>query len=140
MKDYKKFLFLLFFFTPVTINSAVSPAQLQMLEQLPPDQRASILSKMETQESLMEEIEDAFEEGTSNLIERPENLTNEDICEECIFGYDFFQYSPTTFAPVDNTPVPSDYVLGPGDKLSICLLYTSPSPRDQRGSRLPSSA
>jgi len=26
------------------------------------------------------------------------------------------------------------------DKLLICLLYTSPSPRDQRGSRMPSSA
>ena len=25
-------------------------------------------------------------------------------------------------------------------KLVICLLYTSPSPRDQRGSRMPSSA
>ena len=25
-------------------------------------------------------------------------------------------------------------------KLSLCLLYTSPSPRDQRGSRMPSSA
>ena len=25
-------------------------------------------------------------------------------------------------------------------KNSICLLYTSPSPRDQRGSRMPSSA
>ena len=27
-----------------------------------------------------------------------------------------------------------------GDTLCICLLYTSPSPRDQRGSRMPSSA
>ena len=26
------------------------------------------------------------------------------------------------------------------DKLRTCLLYTSPSPRDQRGSRMPSSA
>ena len=26
------------------------------------------------------------------------------------------------------------------DKLLVCLLYTSPSPRDQRGSRMPSSA
>ena len=25
-------------------------------------------------------------------------------------------------------------------KINICLLYTSPSPRDQRGSRMPSSA
>ena len=28
----------------------------------------------------------------------------------------------------------------PGDKVMGCLLYTSPSPRDQRGSRMPSSA
>ena len=27
-----------------------------------------------------------------------------------------------------------------GDELTACLLYTSPSPRDQRGSRMPSSA
>ena len=26
------------------------------------------------------------------------------------------------------------------DKFRVCLLYTSPSPRDQRGSRMPSSA
>ena len=26
------------------------------------------------------------------------------------------------------------------DAVKICLLYTSPSPRDQRGSRMPSSA
>ena len=26
------------------------------------------------------------------------------------------------------------------DLLKVCLLYTSPSPRDQRGSRMPSSA
>ena len=27
-----------------------------------------------------------------------------------------------------------------GQRITICLLYTSPSPRDQRGSRMPSSA
>ena len=27
-----------------------------------------------------------------------------------------------------------------GDAFEVCLLYTSPSPRDQRGSRMPSSA
>ena len=32
---------------------------------------------------------------------------------------------------LEKRPVPSD---------KICLLYTSPSPRDQRGSRMPSSA
>ena len=29
---------------------------------------------------------------------------------------------------------------GPSTKSQTCLLYTSPSPRDQRGSRMPSSA
>ena len=33
----------------------------------------------------------------------------------------------------------SVYTVEPGDSLA-CLLYTSPSPRDQRGSRMPSSA
>ena len=28
----------------------------------------------------------------------------------------------------------------PGSEFTVCLLYTSPSPRDQRGSRMPSSA
>ena len=31
-------------------------------------------------------------------------------------------------------------VSGRKTKHSVCLLYTSPSPRDQRGSRMPSSA
>ena len=35
---------------------------------------------------------------------------------------------------LDEEPVATELVIGP------CLLYTSPSPRDQRGSRMPSSA
>ena len=31
-------------------------------------------------------------------------------------------------------------VYGSGHTFGICLLYTSPSPRDQRGARMPSSA
>jgi protein involved in polysaccharide export with SLBB domain len=99
----------------------VSQQQKDMLDQLPPDQRASILEKMESKESLQTEIDETFKEGESSLIIRPENLSEENTCLDCIFGYDFFQYSPTTFAPVDNTPVPANYVLGPGDKLSINL-------------------
>ena len=30
--------------------------------------------------------------------------------------------------------------IGAEQKINTCLLYTSPSPRDQRGSRMPSSA
>jgi protein involved in polysaccharide export with SLBB domain len=36
-----------------------------------------------------------------------------------LFGYDLFVCPPTTFAPLDNVPVTPDYVVGPGDELSI---------------------
>ena len=37
---------------------------------------------------------------------------------------------------IDQKLVDLDYVISDDKNLSICLLYTSPSPRDQRGSRL----
>lgn len=36
-----------------------------------------------------------------------------------IFGQDLFRVVPSTFAPVDNTPVTPDYVIGPGDEILI---------------------
>ncbi len=36
-----------------------------------------------------------------------------------IFGANFFANAPSTFAPILNSPIPSEYVLGPGDELLI---------------------
>ena len=36
-----------------------------------------------------------------------------------IYGASLFNSVPTTFAPLDMTPVPPDYVIGPGDELRI---------------------
>lgn len=36
-----------------------------------------------------------------------------------IFGANLFQNVPSTFAPLDMTPVPPDYIVGPGDELRI---------------------
>jgi protein involved in polysaccharide export with SLBB domain len=36
-----------------------------------------------------------------------------------IFGANLFRRVPSTFAPLNMTPVPSDYVIGPGDQLRI---------------------
>jgi protein involved in polysaccharide export with SLBB domain len=36
-----------------------------------------------------------------------------------VFGANLFQNAPSTFAPMDQTPVPPDYVIGPGDLLRI---------------------
>lgn len=36
-----------------------------------------------------------------------------------VFGAEFFSNAPSTFAPVQNTPVPAEYPLGPGDEVLI---------------------
>jgi len=36
-----------------------------------------------------------------------------------VYGAEFFANTPSTFAPISNTPVPSEYTLGPGDELLI---------------------
>jgi protein involved in polysaccharide export with SLBB domain len=40
------------------------------------------------------------------------------------FGYDLFDRTPSTFAPVTNIPVPSDYIIGSGDELQVQLYGT----------------
>lgn len=37
------------------------------------------------------------------------------------FGYDLFRGEPTTFAPVSDVPVPSEYLVGPGDNIKVQL-------------------
>jgi len=37
------------------------------------------------------------------------------------FGYDLFQQSPDTFAPVDAVPIGPDYLLGPEDEIKISV-------------------
>ena len=49
--------------------------------------------------------------------------------------YDWFEERLEVQAIADD--ISSKYV---PPHVNICLLYTSPSPRDQRGSRMPSSA
>jgi len=36
-----------------------------------------------------------------------------------MFGYNLFEGGPSTFAPLDRVPVPSDYVIGPGDEIMV---------------------
>lgn len=115
------FLFLVTITISLPSFAEVTEAQKKMLEELPADQRNSLLEKMTSAESLNKEIEEVFEEESS-LIKREEYKEldeNEVSCQDCIYGYSFFKYSPTTFAPVSNIPVSSNYILGPGDKLLI---------------------
>jgi len=110
------FTFLFIFSLGLPLFSAVSLDQSKLLEDLSPDQRASIEEKMSQANSLEDEIEEAFsKEGF--LVERPKE--NDNKCLECIYGYDLFRFSPSTFAPANIIPVTSSYALGPGDQLTV---------------------
>jgi len=43
----------------------------------------------------------------------------DDICDDCIYGYDLFTSTSSTFALMSDVPIPPDYMLGSGDKLSL---------------------
>ena len=104
------------------IISEITEEQKLMLESLPPDQRSSVMSKMEAANELEDNLEEVFK-SDQNLIVRPDY--SDGSCSDCIFGYEFFKYAPTTFAPINNVPVDSDYILGPGDKLLVNLYGTN---------------
>ena len=114
-------LFLFILLLPPLSLAQISDEQQKLLDTLPPDQRLGIQEKMETASQLEEELEETFE-SESPLIKKSELIDIKDsdlYCETCIYGYNFFQYSPTTFAPVSRTPITANYLLGPGDKLLI---------------------
>ncbi len=124
-------LLLISFMSNSASSEEISEEQKAMLEALPPDQRASIRTKIETANELEDDLEEVFK-SEQNLVERPDyevlkNLkgAESEECVDCIFGYDFFKYAPTTFAPINNVPVDSDYILGPGDKLLVNLYGTT---------------
>ena len=123
MNINKKFILVFTYlsFMGSSLFSEVTPAQKAMLEKLPPDQRTSIEEKMKDSNGLKEDIEKAFEKE-SFLVERPELKEDEkkiSKCEECIYGYDLFRFSPSTFAPANIVPVSFSYILGPGDELTV---------------------
>ena len=52
-------------------------------------------------------------------------LERQDVDALKPFGYDLFKTVPSTFAPVSDTPVPSEYIVGPGDTITVQLIGTN---------------
>ncbi len=119
---FLKILFFVFFSNLIlSVDFEVSETQKKMLETLPPDQRTNIMLKMQQAGSMQEDLEEVFEKE-SFLVERPEleDLEEEEkYCEECIYGYNLFRFSPTSFAATNQVPLTSTYTLGPGDEVEV---------------------
>ena len=67
-------------------NPDITEKQKELLEQLPPDQRNSVMDKMANINNLQEEVDEKFE-NPNTLVERPDPYTAENTCEECIDGF-----------------------------------------------------
>ncbi len=71
------------------------------------------------QATLRLKVEPVFRDVDIRLTRLPLKKTGVDALRP--FGYDLFDRAPSTFAPMTNVPVPSDYIVGPGDELMVQL-------------------
>ncbi len=54
--------------------------------------------------------------GSSEFQKFIANVTGKNLP---VFGTEFFANAPSTFTPIQNIPVPADYLLGPGDEVLV---------------------
>lgn len=127
-------------------NFQPSPEQIEQFKALPPEQQRALAEKLgididalvaqhaqpnltgenqqnrpRSDEKTKQVIEERAAQGTEKLsLEEDEGKeATEEILE--LFGYDLFNSNPDVFTPAIDIPVPTDYVMGPGDTIVIQL-------------------
>src|SRR5579864_2825052 len=81
-----------------------------------------LLGLSEEQATLRLQVEPAFRGVDIRLTRLPLKKTGAESLKP--FGYDLFDHGVSTFAPVTNVPVPSNYIVGAGDVLEVQLYGT----------------
>lgn len=138
--NLKKFVISLALLAPISVAAqSISQAQIEQFKNLPQSQQESLAKQYGIDlGSLQSGGQRQQTPQTVNVVEPISSITEEErkqVREEKQeeaqlaakndglkpYGYDLFAGSPTTFAPVTEIPVPSDYTLGPGDVLRIQL-------------------
>ena len=76
-------------------------------------------------------------EDPKNLKRKPSTIVMKYMQD---FGYKVFPVNPFAKGEVINGETVLESLDKISEKVDICLLYTSPSPRDRQKSRMPSSA
>ncbi len=79
----------------------------------------ALLGLTEEQATMRLKAEPAFRGADVRLTRLPIKKTGVEGLKP--FGYDLFDHAPSTFAPVTNVPVPSEYIIGPGDQIQVQL-------------------
>ena len=122
--------------------SNISPAQIEQFSQLPPAVQQQLANQYGVDISTLEQLASGVDASPQTIgapgealvpveaeevAENPElsePIVEEDAPELVRYGLSLFDRNVSTFAPVDNAPVPSNYVIGPGDSFNV-LLYGS---------------
>jgi len=122
-----------------TFAADISPQQLEQFKKLPPSQQEALAKSMGIDINSLKgqlssggssenaSITETFPRGTQFDVDG--NPITEEEFEELKeleendelkpFGYDVFANAPQTFAPMMDIAIPAEYVIGPGDEISI---------------------
>ncbi|USH03281.1 SLBB domain-containing protein [Grimontia kaedaensis] len=115
---------------PITVAAqAPTAAQLEMFKSLPADQQQALAKQYGISLPTGGQAAQTFEttqvvaprpaSGQKTQSKQKSAAQSETNLER--FGLSLFAGSPTTFAPMSDVPVPSDYQVGPGDEIVIQL-------------------
>lgn len=106
-----------------------TPAQLQMFKNLPAEQQQALASQYGV--SIPSGGQQATSYSNPQVIEARDTTSHSETKKQSAeatksgslkrFGLDLFAGSPSTFAPISNVPVPSNYTVGAGDEIVIQL-------------------
>lgn len=105
-------------------------AQLQMFKNLPADQQQALASQygvslpsISSQQSTSYSNPQVIETRAAKSHSETRNQSSEQKKSKGLkrFGLDLFAGSPSTFAPISDVPVPSNYTVGAGDEIVIQL-------------------
>jgi len=108
----------------------VSPQQIEQFKKLPKSQQQALAQSMGVDFSAIEQQLNGSSKSSGqseNTKTYPRDTQPEKEEQEILkendglkpFGYDVFANAPQTFSPVMDIAIPAEYIIGPGDKLSI---------------------
>lgn len=104
------------------LKGIVSDQELETIKNLPSSVQEKILLELNKSEQASNQLNDEsiiFEDSVINMQDNSTEAQSENADSKKRFGYEFFSGIPTTFTPINDIPVPSDYVIGIGDVLQI---------------------
>ena len=116
-----------FFVSAVYALTNAQQQQIKIFQNLPKDQQQQLLGKMGANPT----DHGVGEVQRETVTDVPQRAVVADVKKTTVvpavaeglrrYGYDLFAGEPTTFEPVTDIPIPSAYIVGPGDKIQIKL-------------------